>query len=206
MMHLVTNENREAYEPTLREMHAHRKRVFIDAMGWPLPCSGELEFDAFDTDSALYLLHLDHIGRLRASARLLRTDEAHLLGGVFADLCEEGVPSGESIWEATRFCPSPEIVDACERRGLLGEIIAGILEAGLLFGMTDVTFVAGGALKPLALAAGWNARTLGPTHRLHRERVTACIATVDAEGLRRVRARYGLSAPLLRYQPARRAA
>lgn len=204
-MHLVTTENRDSYETALREMHAQRKQVFVDQMGWPLGCEGELEFDAFDTEAALYLLQFGRDGALMASARLLNTDAPHLLDTVFPHLSDEDLPRGDSIWEATRFCPAPELGPEA-RRALLGEIIAGILEAGLLYGMTQVTFVAGAALKPLALAAGWSARPLGKSHRYKRERVTACVASIDAAGLRRVRANYGLSAPLLRYQPARRAA
>lgn len=206
MMHLVTTENRDAYRRELAEMHAQRKRVFIDQLEWPLKCDGDLEFDQFDGRDPIYLLHLDMAGSLRASARLLRTDQPHLLSEVFPHLCEEGVPSGASIWEATRFCPSPQVQDPAEKRVLLGEIIAGILEAGLLFGMSEVTFVAGGALKPLALASGWSARPLGATQRYKRDRVTACAASVDALGLRRVREKYGLIAPLLRYIPGRVAA
>jgi acyl-homoserine lactone synthase len=205
-MHLVTNENRRNYRGELREMHAHRKQVFVDQLGWPLSCASELEFDDFDTDNALYLLHLGAEGRLRASARLLRTDQPHLLDTAFAHLCEHGVPRGPFIWEATRFCPAPDIQDSHARRALLGEIIAGILEAGLLFGMTEATFVASGALKPLALGSGWTAAALGPAQRYRRDRVTACIASIDAAGLKRVREHYGLSAPLLRYSPARLAA
>jgi N-acyl-L-homoserine lactone synthetase len=204
-MHLVTAENRESYAAELRDMHAQRKRVFIDQMGWPLPCEGALEFDSFDTDAALYLLHFARDGRLIASARLLRTDEPHLLDTVFAHLCEDELPRGDTVWEATRFCPAPDLAPA-ERRALLGEIIAGIIETGLLYGMTQVTFVASAALRPLALAAGWSARPLGKSCRYKRERVTACAAAIDTIGLRRVRETYGLSAPLLRFQPARRAA
>ncbi|MEQ1708635.1 MAG: acyl-homoserine-lactone synthase [Terricaulis sp.] len=206
MMHLVTEENRDNYRRELLEMHAHRKRVFIDQLQWPLASEGDREFDEFDADSVVYLLHFGANGMLAASARLLRTDRPHLLDTIFPHLCEGDVPHGEFIWEATRFCPSPHIQEPHARRVLLGEIIAGILEAGLLFGMTDVTFVAGGALKPLALASGWTAKTLGPTQRYRRDRVTACVASIDAMGLRRVRERHNLSAPLLRFSPARQAA
>ncbi|MBY0563101.1 MAG: hypothetical protein K2P58_02850 [Hyphomonadaceae bacterium] len=204
-MHLVTAENRALYEAELREMHAQRKQVFIDQLCWPLANEGDFEFDSFDSDAALYLMHFARDGSLLASARLLRTDLPHLLNTVFPHLCEQEPPRGETIWEATRFCPAPHL-DPEVRRALLGQIIAGILEAGLLFGMTHVTFVAGAALKPLALSAGWGVHPLGKSHRYKRERVTACVASVDAVGLRRVRERYGLTAPLLRYQPARRAA
>lgn len=206
LTHLVTQENRQAYRRELREMHIQRKRLFVDQLGWPIEHSGELEVDEFDTDTALYLLHFDGAGRLLASARLLRTDQPHLLDTTFSHLCSDVVPRGEHIWEATRFCPSPEIQDSQSRRVLLGEIIAGILEAGLLFGMTNVTFVASGALKPLALASGWTVTALGPSQRYQRDRVTACIASVDALGLKRVRDRHNLVAPLLRYSPARIAA
>lgn len=206
MMHLVTSENSDGYRDELLEMHAHRKRVFVDQLRWPLPVEGDLEFDDYDGEQALYLLLLDARGGLKASARLLRTDRPHLMSEVFLHLCASAPPQGASIWEATRFCPSPEIVQSADRRLLLGEIIAGILEAGLLFGMSQVTFVAGGALKPLALAAGWSAKPLGATQRYLGDRVTACVAAVDTDGLRRVRERYRLVAPLLRYVPARRAA
>lgn len=206
MMHLVTGENRQNYPRELRQMHAHRKQVFVDQLQWPLPCDGALEFDDFDSERAVYLLHVNALGKLSASARLLPTDQPHLLDTVFPHLCEGEIPRGRLIWEATRFCPAPDIQEPTARRALLGEIIAGILEAGLLFGMTEVTFVASGALKPLALASGWSARPLGPSQRYQRDRVTACIAAVDALGLRRVRDHYGLSAPLLRYSPARQAA
>lgn len=204
--HLVTQENRQSYWRELREMHVQRKRVFVDQLRWPIGHNGELEVDAFDTETALYLLNFDSEGRLLASARLLRTDQPHLLDSVFPHLCTDVVPCGAHIWEATRFCPSPEIHDSQARRDLLGEIIAGILEAGLLFGMTHVTFVASGALKPLALTSGWAASALGPPQRYQRDRVTACIASIDALGLRRVRERHNLVAPLLRYSPARIAA
>lgn len=206
LTHLVTRDNRQAYRRELREMHAQRKRLFVDQLGWPIASNGELEADAFDTDAALYLLHFDREGALLASARLLRTDQPHLLDTTFSHLCTNNVPRSEHIWEATRFCPSPEIQDSQSRRILLGEIIAGILEAGLLFGMSDVTFVAGGALKPLALTSGWTVTTLGPTQRYLRDRVTACMASIDVPGLRRVRERHNLVAPLLRYSPARIAA
>ncbi|MBL8537307.1 MAG: hypothetical protein JNM59_07865 [Hyphomonadaceae bacterium] len=206
MLHLVTADNRELYRAELLEMHRQRKAIFVDDLGWPLECDGDVECDAFDTLGALYLLALEEGETLGGSARLLPSTQPHLLGAVFPELCEEGVPIDDTIWEATRFCPAPGIAVPERRRALLGKIIAGILEAGLLFGMTQVTFVASAALKPLALAAGWSVRPLGASRRYGRERISAFVADVDAAGLRRVRERYGLHAPLLRYLPARKAA
>jgi acyl-homoserine lactone synthase len=205
MMHVASAENRDAYARDLALMHAHRRRVFVEALKWPLRCEGELEIDEYDSADAIYLLHLSERGELLASVRLLRTDAPHMMGALFAHLCETPAPTGPRVWEVSRFCPAPEL-DAAGRRASVGVMTAGVLEAGLLFGIEAATFVAGGALRPLALAAGWHVTPLGPTQRYQNDRITACVASIDVEGLQRVRARYGLKAPLLRYVPARRAA
>lgn len=201
MLHVVTPENRRVYWRELRAMHAQRRRVFVDQLLWPLACEGDLEIDAFDAADPIYLLRLGEGGEVQASVRLLRTDQPHLMSEHFGHLCERAAPAGASIWEVTRFCPSPDLSPE-HRRAIVGEMTAGVLEAGLLFGKTEVTFITGGALKPLALKAGWTVAQLGPTHRYHGDRITACVASIDVAGLQRVRARYGLSAPLLRYAPA----
>lgn len=205
MIHLITQENRALYRRDLLEMHRQRKALFVDQMHWPLACEEGLEIDQFDAPDSIYLLHFASSGELLASARLLPTSRPHLLDTVFPQLCAAGVPKGADIWEATRFCPLPTL-ESEARHQLLGVIISGILEAGLIFGMRAVTFVAGAALKPLALQAGWRAEALGPTLRYKRDRVSACIAALDPEGLARVRQRFGLSGPVLRYGPVRQAA
>lgn len=204
MIHVVTSENRTNFNSELLEMHRQRKAVFVDQMKWPLPCEEGLEIDDYDSVDATYLLYFDN-GELRASARMLPTDRPHLLGDIFADLCAEGVPAGPAIWESTRFCPCPEAAPK-ERRQLLGVMIAGMMEAALLFGVDEITFVAGGALKPVALAAGWEARALGPTARRGGDRITACAAAVTPQGLRAVREKHGLVRPLISYAPQRRRA
>lgn len=206
MIHIVTSENRAEFRRELCEMHRQRKRVFVDELKWPLACEEGLEIDEFDTAEAVYLLYFTDGGELRASARMLPTDRPHLLGSIFPDLCLEGVPAGERIWESTRFCPAPHVRDAEEKRWLLGVMIAGMIESALIFAVDHITFVAGGALKPAALGAGWNARPLGPTRRTRGDRLTACIADATPEGLRRVREKYRLPHPLIRYAPLRQAA
>jgi acyl-homoserine lactone synthase len=206
MMYLVTEENRRNFRRELFDMHRQRKQVFVDQMRWPLPCEEGLEIDEFDTDAAFYLLNFGADGALQASARLLPTDRPHILDTVFPQLCSEGVPRGPNIWEATRFCPAPGVKTPEARHQLLGVVIAGILEAGLLFGMDATTFVAGAAMKPLALDAGWSVKTLGPAQRYRRDRVTACMAALDPDSLRGVRARHQITGPVLRYGSARQAA
>lgn len=206
MIQLITADNRSAFFQDLTLMHRHRKEIFVDRLGWSLPCEEGLEIDEFDSPDALYLLYYDPAGELLASARMLPTNRPHLMSEYFGALCPNGAPSGDAIWESTRFCPSPSVESPAQKRQLLGIMIAGMMEAGLLFGIEQISFVASGALRPVALAAGWSAHPLGPMQRLHNDRITACIADVEPQGLRRVRERHGLRSPLLRYIPARRAA
>ncbi len=199
MIHIITQDNRHLFHDLIVEMHRQRKRLFIDELGWTLDAREGLEIDAFDGDDAFYLaLCTRGDGALAASVRLLPTMRAHLMSEVFPHLCQEGVPRSERIWEASRFCPAPTTAKGGPRRALLGAMIAGIIETGLIYGIEEVSFVAGAALAPLAAKAGWTARALGPSTRYGRERVCAMAARLDTEGLWRVRARHALSHPLVR--------
>lgn len=200
MIHIITAENRRCYHHALMEMHRQRKRVFIDQMKWPLEESAGIEIDAYDCAEAVYLIEA---GAARApvtgSARLLRTDRPHLLGDHFRHLCDKPPPVGEAVWEATRFCPAPETPDGEARHALLARMIAAIMETALLFGIERVTFVANAALAPLALKAGWEAEPLGAAKRAGKDRLTAVVAAIDQRGLRRVRERHGIGAPVTRF-------
>lgn len=197
MIHIVTSENRRCYHHALMEMHRQRKRVFIDQMKWRLEESAGIEIDAYDCPEAIYLIEAaSPRAAVTGSARLLRTDRPHLLGDHFHYLCEQPAPSGDNVWEATRFCPAPDAPDGLPRHELLARMIAAIMETALIFGVEQVTFVANAALAPLAAKAGWDAHPLGPAHRVGRDRLTAFVAAIDQRGLRRVRQRNGIKTPV----------
>jgi len=172
-------------------MHRQRKAVFFDRLRWNLTVTGGLEIDAYDGPDAVYLLSME-ADRLMSSARLLPTTRPHLMSDLFQALCPDGVPHGPAVWEVSRFCIAPAIRDRQARHGQLWQIIAGILEAGLALGVERATFVAGSALLPLTLDAGWDAGTLGPTLSDGRDAITAVIVRVTADGLEAVRARHGI--------------
>lgn len=202
MIHIITAENRRHFHHALMEMHRQRKTVFIDDLKWRLEDSAGLEIDSYDSADAIYLIEADGPrAPVSASARLLPTTQPHLLGEVFPQLCSEKPPAGPAVWEATRFCPAPGTPNGAIRHAMLGRIIAGIMETGLLFGIEQVTFVASAALAPLALRAGWAVRALGPARRVGRERLAAFVADIDSAGLRQVKARHDLAGPLTRFMP-----
>lgn len=201
MIHIVTAENRALFRHALMEMHHQRKAVFIDELGWRLNADSGIEIDAYDAADVIYLIEADAPrASITGSARLLPTDRPHLLGEVFADLCDEAPPQGPNVWEATRFCPAPGLSRTARHR-LLQRIIGAIMETALLFGVERVTFVASAALAPLAVKAGWNVQPLGPARRKGRESVRAYVAEIDFIGLKRVRDNIGAVGPLTRFMP-----
>src|SRR3546814_9533261 len=91
-------------DSALRAMFRARKEVFIDLLKWDLPVlADEFEVDQFDRQ-AEYLILLEQGVKHRASTRLLRTDQPHLLGNLYPHLCAGPVPTGTTIREITRFC------------------------------------------------------------------------------------------------------
>lgn len=152
-------------DAALRAMFAARKRVFIDILRWDLPVlAGEYELDQFDTPDAEYLILLGEDGRHRASARLLRTEGAHLLGEVYAHLCDGPPPRGAHVREITRFCLDPDL-GAPERRIARNQLVSALAEHALACGITDYTGVAQFGWLRQILAFGWQCAPLGPLVR-----------------------------------------
>lgn len=202
MIHIVNAENRHLFERDLLEMHRHRRAVFVDRLGWRLRVVGDLEIDQYDREDTIYLLvKRPPDEQLLASVRLLPTDRPHLMSEVFPHLCESGVPSGSSIWEASRFCTNPVLRDRRERLEQLWQIICAVMETALLFGVGKVTFVANRTLLPLAMDCGWDAAALGPTVPDGKDEMTAAVARITPEGLRRVRSHSGITGPVTRFHP-----
>jgi len=202
MVFIVTAENRHFFEPDLLDMHQQRRRVFVEGLGWPLPLNGAMELDQYDGEDVIYLLVKDDLNaRLRASVRLLRTDRPHPLLDLFQGLCDAGVPRGPNVREISRFCTCPGVTNRRERLALLWEIICASLETAFLFDFEQLTFVANRALRPLALNCGWEALSLGSTQPDRHDEVTAIAANVTRAGLRRVRERFGVPGPAIRFFP-----
>jgi acyl-homoserine lactone synthase len=128
--------------------------------------------------------------------------------GALAHTCSAPPPAGPTVWEASRFCPSPSVGHRRERLRLLWEILCGITETALLYGVDQIIFTANSKLLPLTLKCGWETRLLGPTLIDGCDEVTGVSARMSPEGLRRLRCRTGISAPVTRFitAPWRRAA
>jgi len=200
MILIVDAGNRAAFSADLSTMFTHRKRVFVDRLAWNVPVHDTHERDSYDDANTTYLLAKHTLdGPLLASARLLSTERPHLMSDVFQPICAQPSPRGASVWEASRFCTSPEVTSRRARVQLLLEIITAIMETSLLLGKDRVVFTANRALLPVALRCCWQTHLLSPTVADGNDEVTAVIARVTPTLLREQRERFGLHAPIARY-------
>lgn len=170
-----------------RGMFAARKQVFVDLLKWDLPVLADrFEVDEFDTPDAEYLIVLDDHAAHRASARLLQTEGAHLLGKFFACLCDGPVLCGPSVREITRFCLDLH-QSATERRLARNQLVTGLVEHALCAGITDYTGVAELSWFRQIEAFGWDCSSLGDPVRIGRQTLVALHIRINEhtlEGLR----------------------
>lgn len=151
---------------TIDAMHRDRKRIFVDLLKWDVPViAGEFESDQFDTAHAVYLIDGGQDGEHCGSIRLLPTDRPHLLGSLFAHLCDGPVPNGDTILEITRGCLSPRLA-AAERRRVRNRLISGAVSYGLRQAISHFTCVADSGWLRQISALGWECRPLGAPRRI----------------------------------------
>ncbi|MBW4050503.1 MAG: hypothetical protein HIU85_03425 [Proteobacteria bacterium] len=198
MIFVVDAAARRHFAADLAIMHRQRKAVFVDCAGWKIPVVAGQEADCYDLlqDSVYLLAKEQPRGPVLASARLLTTTGPHLMQVLYARADLAAVPSGPKVWEASRYCSDPGIAGRSKRLGLLWEVICGVMETALAHGVNQVIFAANRALLPLALHCGWQASIVGPTQKDGDDEFTAVAASMTVQGLRNVRERYGIAAPI----------
>lgn len=159
---LFTQEDASAAsDAVMRAMFEARKRVFVDLLGWDLPVlAGKYEIDQYDAPQARYLILADTDQNHLASARLLPTTQPHILGDLFAGLCDTPPPTGQSTWEITRFCLD-RFLRSPERRRWRDALVTALAHYALEHGITTYTGVAEQGWLDQILAFGWHAEPLG---------------------------------------------
>jgi acyl-homoserine lactone synthase len=186
MVQLVTSENRSAHRHLLERMFEDRKSIFVDLLKWEVPHDGRFERDQFDDDDAEYLIVNDReSGEHFASLRLLRTDRPHILGSLFAELCDGEVPTGRDIREISRMCLSPRHRGP-ERLVCRNLLASAMTEYALLTGLRGYTGVADLGWMSRVLSAGWRCEPLGLPRKVGGAMVGAMMIHIDVDTIRRL--------------------
>lgn len=183
MVTLINRYNAGRHEAVLQGMHRARKHVFVDLLNWDVPHDAEEERDEFDNGDAVYLVVHDpataaHLG----SVRLLRTDRRHILGDLFAQLCDGPPPRGPDVREITRLCLSPGVGRAA-RREVRAKLVRSFIEYALLSGISSYTGVAQMGWLSQILAAGWIVRPLGLPQMVGGQLLGALEITITSQTL-----------------------
>jgi acyl-homoserine lactone synthase len=147
-------------------MFEDRRRLFVDTMSWDVPVvRGRFEIDQFDGPQALYIADIDDHGGHCGSMRLLPSAGPHLLGDLFAELCDRTVPRGADIFEITRLC-LPSRLGARERLAVRNRLITAMVDHALGVGIRTLTGVVRPGFREAVLTMGWDASSLGPARTI----------------------------------------
>lgn len=196
MIQLLHSTSRGIGDAALRAMFVARKQVFVDLLKWDVPVlSDRFEIDQFDDEHATYLILTDGEGAHLGSTRLLPTTRPHILGDLFASLCEAESPRGADTYEITRFCLDRGLT-AQIRRVVRDTLIGAIVDHALDHGIRTYTAIAAMGWFQQILGFGWRCRPLGMPRRIGDDMLGALAIEIDtqtpdalfATGLRPVRA------------------
>ncbi|HEX6834478.1 MAG TPA: acyl-homoserine-lactone synthase [Rudaea sp.] len=164
MLHGTRGELRVDVE---KELAAYRYEVFVEALGWDLPCDRGFERDRFDRDDTVYVIARDDGGAICGCARLLPTTRPYLLADAFPELLyETPVPCSREVWELSRFstrtvqCDGMLTRDQAHARFRI--VFAAAARAAMERGATRlITFTALGVERILRVV-GVHAHRIGP--------------------------------------------
>ncbi|WP_197276954.1 acyl-homoserine-lactone synthase [Sphingomonas profundi] len=199
MIDTIYPDDRHAYATPLIQMYHDRKRVFVDHLGWRLKSPGSwLEVDDYDNEHAVYLMARDgadgsHIG----SVRLLPTTGAHLMDGVFPDLCAEGLLRGADIWEISRLVATVQGRAGTRLLRVHRMLALALVEFARLNDITGYVLVAESQRVPALLSVGWRVTPLSLPTEHEGETIEALRIHIEADTLARMRARLGFDGPVL---------
>jgi N-acyl-L-homoserine lactone synthetase len=181
MIRIIEGMERPGSNPMLDAMFRDRKRIFVDLRKWQVPVvDGQYEIDQFDGPRTVYCIATDEHGQHRGSIRLIPTDEPHILGDLFPDLCLGPVPTGPDIWELTRGCVSPRL-SAVERRDVRNALTTAVVEYGLHRGIRSFTCIADSGWLSQILSLGWNCKPLGLPRQIDRTMTGALQIDINRE-------------------------
>lgn len=148
-----------------------RKEIFMDQMEWPLYSYDSIEFEQYDSFTAVYVIAHEN-GKVLGGARLLRTDsrlgtgrvkysymirDAHagLLPGMPTSICFDEPPSDHDIWELTRLATLPNTNVATDILNAANDYLARK-------GATQCLFLGPPAFLRMAKSLNYEPERLGP--------------------------------------------
>ncbi len=182
MIHVVTSANQHLYARQLDQMFRLRHAYYVEGHGWEgLTGHDGRETDEFDDTEAIYLLGLDPFGEVAVSVRLNPATGPTLLTK-FAAWADQPIPSGEDVWDVSRWMAQPRHRRAGNPRwptNFQRELMIGMLEFCESRGLTRLTMLAELRLAERIESYGWPVRRLGSPRVYEGGKGTAITAEIE---------------------------
>jgi len=203
MLKLIEGSVASFFPREMDAMFRNRAQTFSQRLGWDVVVKDGYERDVFDDANPLYLVSVDpDTEQYWGSLRLLLTTGPNMLRDVFPYLLGEGqVIESATIWESSRICTvGAEGQPERGRNGanlVLGELLAGIGEVGLIAGLTQVVSVFDARIFRVLKAAGCNPQITGRPQRIGGTMSYAGLFDIGEGVLQALRAALGIEGSVL---------
>ena len=212
MLKTIEGSYAAKYPREMDAMFRNRAEIFSERLGWSVSVKNGHERDTFDDENALYLVSVDPLtDQYRGSVRLLPTTGPNMLRDVFPFLLgkDEYVES-PTIWEISRICTlGGERQPERTKTGfnlVLGELIVGIVEVGLMAGLTQIVAVFDARIYRVVKAAGCKPQLIGNPQRIEETMSYVGVFDTGNSPLRTIRRAVGIEGPVLAAEMQRLAA
>lgn len=176
---IIKTEDRGAFHDIWLDHHRLRNEIFVDRLGWKVSSHSGLEFDAYDTPVATYVVTITETGRVCAVTRLLPTTHPYMVRDLWPDWHQGPLPKSDHIWEASRFgcCAS---LNSKDRKRAIAQLLSAIYRFGQQneiesYLMVMPHFIFERIIKPL----GYNVTYMGEARVI--EGLRTCLGQVRIE-------------------------
>jgi N-acyl-L-homoserine lactone synthetase len=201
MIRLIQPSQYHLYSDDLRAMFRLRKRIFHDRMQWPVTVTDDEEHDSFDALKPLYIIAKDDTGKVFGTARLLPTTGPNMLSDVFSHMLPDSKPvRSPLVWESSRFAVEEPEAAPRSAHGIsrgTAELLAGIIEAGMMAGLEHIVSVVDVSIERVLRRAGCPCDRIGKPGRIGRSLTMVGLFEMTDELLSGVKAAGGIEGPVI---------
>lgn len=162
MFHVITAADKQRHAGMFDQMHAWRKKIFVDEKRWDLPHLNGREYDQYDDEHAIYILEYEANGDLVHSQRMRPTLHGSMLAEVFGLAVAAGPDSitDDKTWEMTRGFVTPKYRVAA-RDDLRAAMRLTILQLAQNAGMDRIVNFIDVRLLPYFINSAYRFKPLG---------------------------------------------
>ena len=167
------------------ELAEYRYHVFIETLGWSLPCEKGIEHDQFDGPDTVYVVARDVTGSICGCARLLPTLAPYLLANVFPQLFGGmAAPKDAQVWELSRF--STQVIGRSslsreDARSRFCALFAAVVRTAAEHGATRLITLTAVGVERILRSIGLHAHRVGTPQLIAGQPVLALWIELDEQ-------------------------